>query len=80
MQNIFDFDRISSFLQKDFRIAFDALNAVTGPYAKSLLEDILGAPNGTVRNGKPLNDFGGCHPDPNLTYAKELADLLLDGN
>ncbi len=79
MQNIFDFERISSFIKKDFLIAFDALNAVTGPYAKRLLEDILGAPPGTVRNGQPLEDFGGCHPDPNLTYAKDLADLLLNG-
>ncbi len=80
MQNIFDFDKISSFLKNDFLIAFDALNAVTGPYAKKILEDILGANSGTVRNGKPLEDFGGCHPDPNLTYAKDLADLLLYGN
>jgi len=80
MQNIFDFDRIREFLKNDFLIAFDALHAVTGPYAKKILEDILGANSGTVRNGKPLEDFGGCHPDPNLTYAKDLADLLLDGN
>ncbi len=80
MQNIFDFDQISSFISSDFLIAFDALNAVTGPYAKRLFEDLLGAPAGTVRNGIPLEDFGGCHPDPNLTYAKDLADLLLSGN
>ncbi|KGG16864.1 MULTISPECIES: alpha-D-glucose phosphate-specific phosphoglucomutase [unclassified Prochlorococcus] len=79
MENIFDFDKIRSFLTKDFLIAFDALNAVTGPYAKKLFEDILGAPTGTVRNGMPLEDFGGMHPDPNLTYAKDLADLLLSG-
>ncbi len=80
MQKLFDFDRIRSFISKDFPIAFDALNAVTGPYAKRLLEDHLGAPVGTVRNGIPLEDFGGCHPDPNLTYAHELAELLLKGN
>ncbi|ABX08017.1 alpha-D-glucose phosphate-specific phosphoglucomutase [Prochlorococcus marinus] len=80
MQTIFDFDRIGAFLTKDFPIAFDALNAVTGPYAKKILEDILGACKGTVKNGVPLEDFGGCHPDPNLTYAKELADALLLGN
>ena len=79
MQQLFDFDRISSLLSNDFPIAFDALNAVTGPYAKRLFEDCLGAPVGTVRNGMPLEDFGGCHPDPNLTYAHELADLLLQG-
>ncbi len=80
MQKIFDFDQISSFISKDFPIAFDALNAVTGPYAKRILENMLHAPEGTVRNSVPLEDFGGCHPDPNLTYAKELADLLLEGN
>ncbi len=79
MQKIFDFDRISAFIKNDFLIAFDALHAVTGPYAKRLFEDLLGAPLGTVRNGKPLEDFGGGHPDPNLTYAKDLADLLLLG-
>ncbi len=79
LQNIFDFDQIRSLLNNNFPIAFDALNAVTGPYAKRLFEDLLGASKGTVRNGKPLEDFGGCHPDPNLTYAKELADLLLLG-
>ena len=80
MQRIFDFDQISSFINKDFPIVFDALNAVTGPYATRLFQGMLGAPVGTVRNGVPLEDFGGCHPDPNLTYAKELADLLLKGD
>lgn len=79
MQNIFDFDQISQFIGNEFPIVFDALNAVTGPYAKRLLEGLLGAPIGTVRNGIPLEDFGGLHPDPNLTYANELADLLLNG-
>ncbi len=77
MQQLFDFDRIQSCITNNFPIAFDALNAVTGPYAKRLFEGLLGAPEGTVRNSFPLEDFGGCHPDPNLTYAKELADLLL---
>ena len=80
MQKLFDFDRIASLINDDFLIAFDALNAVTGPYAKRLFEGLLQAPLGTVRNGIPLEDFGGCHPDPNLTYAKELADLLLIGD
>tara|TARA_Y100001968_G_scaffold333945_1_gene401598 strand:- start:10577 stop:12229 length:1653 start_codon:yes stop_codon:yes gene_type:complete len=80
MQKLFDFDRISSFIRSDFPFAFDALNAVTGPYAQRIFEDLLGAPSGTVRNGKPLEDFGGCHPDPNLTYAKDLADALLKGD
>jgi len=80
MQKLFDFDRISALLRGDFRVAFDAMHAVTGPYASRLFEGLLGAPAGTVRNGLPLEDFGGGHPDPNLTYAHELADLLLTGN
>ena len=80
MQKLFDFDQIRSLIISDFSIAFDALNAVTGPYAKRLLEGLLQAPAGTVRNGIPLEDFGGCHPDPNLTYANQLADLLLKEN
>tara|TARA_Y100001968_G_scaffold147346_1_gene134797 strand:- start:774 stop:2435 length:1662 start_codon:yes stop_codon:yes gene_type:complete len=80
MENIFDFDQIKDFISNDFPIVFDALNAVTGPYAKRLFEECLNSPLGTVRNGIPKEDFGGCHPDPNLTYAKNLADLLLKGN
>jgi phosphoglucomutase len=80
MRKIFDFDLISSYINKDFPIVFDALNAVTGPYAKRLFIDHLKANSETVRNGIPLEDFGGLHPDPNLTYAKDLADLLLKGN
>jgi len=80
MQKLFDFDRIASLLRSDFRLAFDAMHAVTGPYASRLFEGLLGAPSGTVRNGLPLEDFGGGHPDPNLTYAAELADLLLKGS
>ena len=80
MQSLFDFDRIASLLRSDFRLAFDAMHAVTGPYATRIFEQLLGAPSGTVRNGIPLEDFGGGHPDPNLTYAHELADLLLQGN
>ena len=80
MQQLFDFDQISDLLRGDYPIAFDAMHAVTGPYAKRLLEGLLGAPAGSVRNGTPLEDFGGGHPDPNLTYAHELADLLLKGD
>ncbi len=80
MQRIFDFDRIETLIKNDFPIIFDALHAVTGPYAKRILEGLLGASTGTVRNGIPLEDFGGGHPDPNLTYAHELASLLLDSN
>jgi phosphoglucomutase len=77
MQKLFDFDAIGDLLRGDFPMAFDAMHAVTGPYAKRILEGLLGAPAGTVRNGTPLEDFGGGHPDPNLTYAHELAELLL---
>ncbi len=80
MQKLFDLDKISDFINDDFHIAFDALNAVTGPYAKKLIEGLLKAPEGTVRNGIPKEDFGGLHPDPNLTYANKLAELLLDKN
>jgi phosphoglucomutase len=80
MQQLFDFERIGGLLRGDFRLAFDAMHAVTGPYARRILEQCLGAPAGTVRNGVPLEDFGGGHPDPNLTYAHDLADLLLGGD
>ena len=80
MKQLFDFDSISALIHNDFPLAFDAMHAVTGPYAKTLLEEVLGAPAGSVRNGTPLEDFGGGHPDPNLTYAHELADLLMKGD
>ena len=80
MQQLFDFDSIADLIRSDFPLAFDAMHAVTGPYAKRILEGMLGAPAGSVRNAIPLEDFGKGHPDPNLTYAKELADLLLEGD
>ena len=80
MQQLFDFDLISDLLKGSWPMAFDAMHAVTGPYASKLFEQLLGAPSGTVRNGVCLEDFGGGHPDPNLTYAKDLATLLLDGD
>lgn len=80
MRTLFDFESISALIRNDFPLAFDAMHAVTGPYAKTLLEEVLGAPAGSVRNGTPLEDFGGGHPDPNLTYAHELADLLMEGD
>ena len=76
MQSLFDFDAIRNLLAGGFRIAFDAMHAVTGPYAKVIIEEMLGAPAGTVMNGVALEDFGGGHPDPNLTYAKELVDVM----
>ncbi|MEC7897179.1 MAG: alpha-D-glucose phosphate-specific phosphoglucomutase [Cyanobacteriota bacterium] len=80
MQQLFDFEQISDLLKSDFPLAFDAMHAVTGPYAKRVFEDLLGAPAGSVRNGIPLEDFGKGHPDPNLTYAHDLAGLLLEGD
>jgi len=76
MQSLFDFDAIRRLLAGDFSMAFDAMHAVTGPYAKAIIEGMLGAPEGTVMNGVPLEDFGGGHPDPNLTYAHELVDVM----
>lgn len=77
MQELFDFDAIRAMFQSGFRMRFDAMHAITGPYAHAVLEDILGAPQGTVVNGTPLTDFGGHHPDPNLVHAKELYDLMM---
>jgi len=76
MQSLFDFDAIRALLADDFAISFDAMHAVTGPYAMAIIEGMLGAEAGTVINGIPKEDFGGGHPDPNLTYAHELVDIL----
>jgi phosphoglucomutase len=76
MEQLFDFDKIRERFQSGFRMRFDAMHAVTGPYAREIIENRLGAPQGTVVNGVPLEDFGHGHPDPNLVYAKELADYL----
>ncbi len=78
MENIFDLDKISDFLKRGFPIVFDAMNAVTGPYARNIFVDKIGLSNQSVMNDIPLTDFGGLHPDPNLTYADKLADLLLN--
>ena len=77
MEDIFDLDQISDFLKNDFSLIFDAMNAVTGPYAKNIFVEKMGLLDDCVMNGIPLEDFGGLHPDPNLTYASKLADLLL---
>ena len=76
MRKLFDFDAIRALLQSGFRMKFDGMHAITGPYAKAIFEDELGA-KGAVMNGEPLPDFGGHHPDPNLTYAKDLVDLVM---
>jgi phosphoglucomutase len=76
MEQQFDFERIGTMLRDPgFRMRFDAMHAVTGPYAHEILERRLGAPAGTVMNGTPLPDFGGGHPDPNLAHAEELVAL-----
>ncbi len=74
MAGLFDFRAIGHLFESGFRMRFDAMHAITGPYATAILERQLGAPRGTVINGVPLPDFGGGHPDPNLTYAKALVD------
>jgi phosphoglucomutase len=77
MEQLFDFNRLRELLTSGaFRLRFDAMNAITGPYAKDILEQRLGAPAGTVIRGEPLVDFGGAHPDPNLAHAPELVALL----
>ena len=77
MESLFDFAAIRRAVLGGFTMAFDAMSAVTGPYAVEILERRLGFCAGTVRNGEPLEDFGGHHPDPNLVHAKELYDLMM---
>lgn len=81
MESLFDFDKISQLLKSGkFRMCMDSLHAVTGPYAKAIFEQRLGAPAGTVQNGIPLEDFGGGHPDPNLVYAHDLVEIMFGDN
>ena len=72
IEELFDFSSLTELFKSGFRMRFDAMHAVTGPYAHHILEERLGAPAGTVINGRPLEDFGGHHPDPNLVNAAEL--------
>jgi phosphoglucomutase len=77
MEHLFDFDLIHSMFNSGlFNMAFDAMHAVTGPYAREILVKRLGATEETVMNGIPLPDFGGGHPDPNLVYAADLVALM----
>ena len=78
MEKIFDLDQIGDYLQNNFSIVFDAMNAVTGPYARELFVNKIGLPENCLMNSTPLPNFGNLHPDPNLTYADKLADLLLN--
>ncbi len=77
METLFDFDRISALIKSNhFRMRFDAMHAVTGPYARAILCDRLGAPENTLVRGTPEADFGGCHPDPNLVHAHMLVNEM----
>lgn len=77
METLFDFAAIRALFAGGFTMQFDAMHAVTGPYATAILEDTLGAAAGTVVNGIPLEDFGKGHPDPNPIWAKDLMDLMM---
>jgi len=76
MESLFDFAAIRTLLNSGFRIKFDAMHAVTGPYSREIFVNRLGAAPDSVINAEPLEDFGGGHPDPNLTYAHELVEVL----
>ena len=80
MERIFDFDRIRDLFRSGFRLRFDAMHAVTGPYAVEILEGRLGAAPGTAVNAEPKPDFGGQHPDPNPTHAADLIDAIAEPN
>jgi phosphoglucomutase len=80
MESLFDFSAIRGLLTSGFRIKFDAMHAVNGPYARDILEGCLGATVGSVMNAVPLEDFGGGHPDPNLTYAHDLVEIMYGDN
>ena len=77
MESLFDFPALKAMFADGFRMSFDAMSAVTGPYAHEILENRLGAAEGTVKNGTPLPDFGHHHPDPNLVHAKALYDEMM---
>ena len=76
LERVFDFDRLRELFRGGFRLCFDAMHAVTGPYAREIFERRLGAAAGSVVNGAPKPDFGGLHPDPNPTYARALVEAM----
>jgi phosphoglucomutase len=80
MESLFDFNAIKDLLTSGFRMKFDAMHAVTGPYAQEIFIKRLGAPADSMMNCIPLPDFGGGHPDPNLTYAHELVEIIYGEN
>ena len=77
METLFDFAAIRAAIVGGLTLRFDAMHAVTGPYAKAILVDALGAPASSVVNAEPSPDFGGGHPDPNLVHSKDLFDLMM---
>lgn len=77
MESLFDFDAIRALIKDGFKVTFDAMHAVTGPYAREILVNRLGADPKLVLNDTPLEDFGGHHPDPNLVHAKDLYDRMM---
>jgi phosphoglucomutase len=81
LKDIFDFPLIQKFFQKhtDFKVLFDALSGVTGPYGKAIFEKELGLPSSSTQNCIPSPDFNGGHPDPNLTYAHSLVEAVDKG-
>ncbi len=76
LQTLFDFDAIRDLLRGGFRMRYDGMHAITGPYARRVLVDMLGAPESLLLNAVPLPDFGGGHPDPNPAHAEELVALM----
>lgn len=80
MESLFDFEAIRNAVADGFTMAFDAMSAVTGPYAREIIERRLGLPTGTVWNAEPLEDFGGHHPDPNPVHAKTIYDYMMGPN
>ncbi|TYB91099.1 alpha-D-glucose phosphate-specific phosphoglucomutase [Oceaniovalibus sp. ACAM 378] len=80
MEKLFDFNAIRAMFKAGFTVRFDAMHAITGPYATAILEETLGAAKGSVVNGVPSPDFGGGHPDPNPIWAKDLMDVMMAGS
>jgi len=79
LKGIFDFPLIKQFLHEhdqDFKVLFDGLHGVTGPYARAIFIDTFGLPESSIQNCVPSPDFGGGHPDPNLTYAHSLVEVV----
>ena len=80
MNSIFDFNAIKALFSKEFSFCFDAMNAVTGPYANEIFVNRLGAPATSIINSTPKEDFGGLHPDPNHRNAGEIFSMMFDGD